>query len=71
MSENKSELRWIIYSLSWLDKKQKATINPTNKIINALSHEGIKKYLQRKVKIKPFINKYNWEGTNFPSETDD
>ena len=22
-------------------------------------------------KIKPFINKYNWEGLNFPSEKDD
>ena len=22
-------------------------------------------------KIKPFINKYNWEGINFPSEKDD
>ena len=25
---------------------------------------------QRITKIKPFINKYNWEGTNFPSEKD-
>ena len=26
---------------------------------------------QRITKIKPFINKYNWEGINFPSEKDD
>ena len=27
--------------------------------------------MQRITKIKPFINKYNWEGTIFPSEKDD
>ena len=26
---------------------------------------------QRITKIKPFINKYNWEGINFPSERND
>ena len=26
---------------------------------------------QRVTKIKPFINKYNWEGINFSSEKDD
>ena len=30
-----------------------------------------KKNPQRITKIKPFINKYNWEGINFPSEKDD
>ena len=25
----------------------------------------------RNTKIKPFVNKYNWKGTNFPSEKDD
>ena len=29
-----------------------------------------KKDRQRITKIKPFINKYNWEGINFPSEKD-
>ena len=29
------------------------------------------KNLQRITKIKPFINKYNWEGINFQSEKDD
>ena len=33
--------------------------------------QKIKKYRQRIIKIKPFINKYNWEGINFPSEKDD
>ena len=36
-----------------------------------LSHEEIKKFSQRIRKIKPFINKYNWEGISFPSEKDD
>ena len=36
-----------------------------------LNHEGIKKDPQRITKIKPFINKYNWEGINIPSEKDD
>ena len=27
-----------------------------------------KKDLQRRRKIKPFINRYNWEGINFPSK---
>ena len=30
-----------------------------------------KKDLQRITKIKPFINKYNWEGINFSSKNDD
>ena len=36
-----------------------------------LNHEGIKKDPQRITKIKPFINKYNWERINIPSEKDD
>ena len=31
----------------------------------------IKEDLQGITKIKPFINKYNWEGINFPSQKDD
>ena len=31
----------------------------------------ILKVLQRIAKIKPFINKYNWDGTNLPSEKHD
>ena len=63
-----------------MDKKQKTTINSINKIDNkcfqyavtaALNHEEIKKDPQRITKIKPFINKYNWEGINFPSVKDD
>ena len=55
-------------------------MNPINKKDNkcfqyavkvALNHEELKKDLQRITKIKLFINKYNWEGINFPSERDD
>ena len=61
-------------------KNKKATINPINKKDNKclqyfvtvrLSYEEIKKDPQRITKIKPFINKYNWEGVHFPSEKDD
>ena len=31
-----------------------------------LNHEEIKKDPPRVTKIKPFINKSNWEGINFP-----
>ena len=31
----------------------------------------LKKGSQRITKTKPFINKYNWEGMDFPSEKDD
>ena len=37
----------------------------------ALNHEEIKKDPQRITKVKTFINKYKWEGINFPSEKDD
>ena len=36
-----------------------------------LNHEEMKKDPPRVTKIKPFINKYNWEGINFSSEKDD
>ena len=37
----------------------------------ALNHEEIQKDPQRILKIKPFINKYNWEGINFSSKKDE
>ena len=61
-------------------KNKKATINPINNKDNkyfqyavtvTLNYEEIKKDPQRITKIKLFINKYNWEGINFPSEKDD
>ena len=61
-------------------KIKKATINTINKKDNkcflyavtvALNYEEIKKDSRIITKIKPFINRYNWEGINFPSEKDD
>ena len=63
-----------------LIKNKKATINPINKKNNkclqytetvALNHKEIKGNPQRMKKIEPFIDKYNWEGINFPSKKDD
>ena len=61
-------------------KNKKATISSINKKDNncfqyavtvALNYEEIRKHSERTTKIKPFINKYKWEGINFPSEKDD
>ena len=35
------------------------------------SWKSRKKHSGKITKIKPFINKYNWEGINFPSEKGD
>ena len=40
-------------------------------MIVALNYEEIKKDPQSVTKIKPFKNKYNWEGMKFSSEKDD
>ena len=67
-----------INSFDWI-KKKKATINPINKKDNkcfqyavtvVLDYEEIRKDPQRITKIKPFINKYRFEGIDFPSERD-
>ena len=69
-----------INSPDWMIKNKKVAINPINKKDNkcfqyaatvALNYEEIKKDSQRITKIKPFINKYNWERINFPSKQDD
>ena len=72
----KTKSWWIIHRFSDWIKNKKAAINPINKkdnkcfqyaVIVALNHEEIKKDPQT---IKPYINKYNWEGMHFPSEKD-
>ena len=63
-----------IETSKWI-KNKKATINPHNKdnkcfqyvVTIALNYNEIEKNHQRVSKIKPFINKYDWNGTNFPS----
>ena len=61
-----------IDSSKWL-KNRKATVNPNNKddrcfqyaLTVALNHEQIKKDSQRIMKIKPFIDQYNWKEIDF------
>ena len=64
-----------IDSLKWL-KDKKTTINPKNNkddkcfqyaIATALNHQQINNHPERRNKIKPFINKYNWKEIHFPS----
>ena len=68
-----------IDSPDWITNK-KATINPINQKDNkcfqytvtaALNYEEMKKDPQRISKIKPLINKYNWEAIKYPSKKDD
>ena len=59
-----------------LIKNKKTTINIINKkdkcfqydVTVALIHGKIRKNPERITKIKLFINKYKWDGINFPSE---
>ena len=66
-----------IESPDWI---KNATINSINQKGNkcfqytvtiVLNHEEIKEDPQRITEIKPFINKSNWEGIQFPSENYD
>ena len=69
-----------IDSSEWL-KTKKATINPKNKETNcfqyaltvALNYQNIKSHPETisNLKLKPFINKYNWKEIDFPSEQKD
>ena len=65
--KNLSEL----YSLGWLRSKKEAIINGDNNFQNALddalNYQNIERDPQRISKLKPYINKYNWEGIEFPA----
>ena len=56
-------------SLGWLRSKKEAIINGNNCFQNALNdalnYQNIEKDPRRISKIKPYISKYNWEGTEF------
>ena len=65
-------------SLGWLWGKKELIINSNNNNNNnnnvsenalddALNYKAIEKHPQRISKLKPYINKYNWEGINFPA----
>ena len=58
---------------------KKATINPKNAdnkcfqyvVTVALNYEEIESFPERTPNIRPFPNKYNWKGINYPSKIDD
>ena len=67
--KNLSELN----SLGWLKAKKEAIINNNsnnnfqNALDDSLNYQTIEKDPQRISKLKPYINKYNWEGIDFPA----
>ena len=58
-------------SLGWLKSKKEGIINGDNNFQNALdatlNYQNIEKDSQRISKLKLYINKYNWEGIDFPA----
>ena len=58
-------------SLWWLPGKKEAIINNNsdfqNSLNDALNYETIEKDPQRISKWKPYVNKYNWKGIEFPA----
>ena len=56
-------------SLGWLRGKKEAIINNDfqNALDDALNCQIIESNRQRISKLKPYINKYNWEVINFPA----
>ena len=65
--KNLSELK----SLGWLSGKKEAIINGDadfeDALDDALNYQTIEKDPQRISKLKPYINKYNWKGIDFPA----
>ena len=69
--------RLYIKSPEWVLNKR-ATINPKNKdnkcfqysITVVLNHQNTQNHPERISNIKPFIDKYNWEGIDFPAGKD-
>ena len=67
-----------IKSPRWL-KSKGVTINPKNENDNcfqyaitvALNHQNIENHSEKISNIEPFINLYNWEDINFPSQQKD
>ena len=60
-----------LYSLGWLRSKKEAIINDDNNFQNALddalNYHNTENNPQRISKLKPYINKYNCKGTEFPA----
>ena len=62
-------------SLGWLRGKKEATNNNNNNnnkdfqnaLNDSLNYQTIEKDPQKTSKLKPYINKYNWKGIEFPA----
>ena len=64
VTKNLSEVN----SSGWIRSKKEAIINGDNNFQSALDDAlNIAKDPQRILKLKPYINKYNWEGIEFPA----
>ena len=64
VTKNLSEVN----SSGWIRSKKEAIINGDNNFQSALDDAlNIEKDPQRISKLKPYINKYNWEGIEFPA----
>ena len=65
--KNLSELN----SLEWLRWKKETIISGNNDfrsaLNDALNYQNIETHPERISKLKPYINKYNWEGIEFPA----
>ena len=65
--KNLSELN----SLDWLRGRKEAIINGDKgfqkALDDALNYQNIETHPERISKLKPYINKYNWEGIEFPA----
>ena len=57
-----------IDSPDWIKNKKEKCFQYIGTV--TLNYEEMKKDPQRITRIKPLINKHNWEGINFPSEKD-
>ena len=61
--------------LGWLRGKKEEIINGDNDFQNALddalNYQTIETHPERISKLKPYINKYNWKGINFPATPKD
>ena len=64
-----------LYSSEWLKSKKESITNEDNCFQNALNDalddQRIKKDQQKRSKLKPYINQYNWKDIKFPLDRED
>ena len=61
-------------SSEWLRSKKKSITNVNcfqNALNESLNYQRIKKDPQKILKLKPYINQYNWKDIKFPSDKED